>query len=81
MLFAVGDRVRTRPNHAPHTRLPGYLEGRSGEIERVLGVFPFADARAIGNRDAKEMLYTVRFHTDDASICADLFEPYLEAAE
>lgn len=88
MKFGIGDRVRTRANASPHTRMPEYLAGRRGEIERVLGIFPFADERANGNRDAKQALYTVRFRGDDVweedsarttSISADLFESYMEA--
>jgi nitrile hydratase subunit beta len=78
MAFTVGDRVRTRSTGALHTRLPGYLEGRCGAIERVVGTFPFADECALGNRDVKQALYTVRFDDDDTSISADLFESYLE---
>jgi nitrile hydratase len=34
--FAVGDRVTVRnPPTGDHTRLPGYLRGRSGAVERV----------------------------------------------
>ncbi|MGZ3497992.1 MAG: SH3-like domain-containing protein [Vulcanimicrobiaceae bacterium] len=81
--------MRTRlGNPVGHTRLPGYLRGRPGRIEAVIGRFPLADQRALGKRDAeKQPLYTVRFDArdvwgDDApretSITADLFESYLE---
>jgi nitrile hydratase subunit beta len=90
-MFSVGDRVRTRLRNPPgHTRLPRYLVGRSGRIELVLGTLPFSDRRAAGVRSAKEIAYTVRFAAEDVwgadadrggSICADLFESYLEACE
>jgi nitrile hydratase subunit beta len=90
-MFAVGDRVRTRlMNPAGHTRLPAYLRGRAGRIEHLLGTLPFSDRRAAGAASAKEPAYTVRFSTRDiwgvdgdarGSICADLFESYLEASE
>ncbi|MDB5028815.1 MAG: Cobalt-containing nitrile hydratase subunit beta [Candidatus Eremiobacteraeota bacterium] len=90
-MFAVGDRVRTRvANPAGHTRMPAYLRGRPGRIEHVLGTLPFSDERAAGVASAAQTAYTVRFATADVwgadgdprgSICADLFESYLEANE
>jgi nitrile hydratase subunit beta len=87
-MFAVGDRVRTRVMSPPgHTRLPLYLRGRIGRIEHVLGTLPFSDRRAEGLDTAREIAYTVRFATGDlwgsdadphGSVCADLFESYLE---
>jgi nitrile hydratase subunit beta len=87
-VYAPGDRVRTRVmNPRGHTRLPAYLRGRPGRIERVLGTMAFADARAAGDRTASDTVYTVRFAAADVwgadadpagSICADLFESYLE---
>jgi len=87
-LFAVGDHVRTRVMNPPgHTRLPAYLRGRPGRIHHVLGTLPFPDARAAGAAAATQTAYTVRFATSDVwgddgdargSICADLFETYLE---
>jgi nitrile hydratase len=70
-----------------HTRLPGYLRGRIGRIERVLGTMVFADARAAGDPTVKQTVYTVRFDAAgvwdadaqaNGTICADLFESYLE---
>ncbi len=87
-MFAVGDHVRARVMNPPgHTRLPAYLRGRPGRIEHVLGTLPFPDARATGVASAAETAYTVRFAAADVwgddgdpqgSICADLFEAYLE---
>lgn len=86
--FSLGDRVRTRPHSFEgHTRLPAYLRGRIGRIERVVGEFPFADERAMGRADVpSQTLYTVCFAGSDvwgdgaqaAAIFADLFEAYLE---
>jgi hypothetical protein len=88
-MFTVGDRVRARVmNPAGHTRLPTYLRGRPGRIEHVLGTLPFPDRRAAGIAGATQTAYTVRFATADVwgadgdprgSVCADLFESYLEA--
>ncbi len=90
-MFAIGDRVRARVMNPPgHTRLPAYLCGRPGRIDVVLGTLPFPDARATGIVSATQTAYTVRFATRDVwgddvdprgSICADLFETYLERAE
>jgi nitrile hydratase len=77
-------------NPPGHTRLPAYLRGRPGRIERVLGTMAFADARACGDRCAAQTAYTVRFAAADVfgvdadpagAICADLFESYLEPGE
>jgi hypothetical protein len=90
-MFAPGDRVRTRiANPAGHTRLPRYLSGRAGRIDAVLGTLPYPDRRAAGIVSAAETAYTVRFENADVwgpdgepggSICADLFESYLEPLE
>jgi hypothetical protein len=90
MSFNPGDRVRTRNDNVEgHTRLPNYLRAREGYVECSYGSFPFPDERAAGKRDAALFpLYTVRFRGEalwggDAtgiSVCADLFEPYLERA-
>lgn len=74
-------------NPAGHTRLPAYLGGRPGRIAHVLGTLPFPDRRAEGVVGATETAYTVRFACVDVwgvegeshgSVCADLFESYLE---
>jgi hypothetical protein len=87
MRFNLGDSVRTHLNDpAGHTRLPAYLRGRVGRIERIVGAFPFADERASGRAAAPQTLYTVTFIGRDvwgvdaqaATISADLFESYLE---
>lgn len=89
-MFTIGERVRTRLlNPSGHTRLPGYLRGRAGRVEHVLGAVPFADRRAAGIAEATEVAYTVRFASADVwgsgaeagSLCADLYESYLEACE
>lgn len=79
-MFEVGTRVRTREKRATgHTRLPRYLERRRGEVIRVLGAFRFADdAARYGANAPRQMLYTVQFDGDGHTICADLFESYLE---
>src|ERR1700694_3719731 len=90
-MFAPGEHVRTRVmNPSGHTRLPLYLRGRTGRIERVLGTLPFPDRRAGGDKGATETAYTVRLAPAESwdadaepngTICADLFDSYLEAFE
>ena len=89
MHFESGRTVRTRnDNPEGHTRLPAYLRGRTGVVDRVVGRFPFPDSRALGVEAPAHVLYTVRFAGDEVfgshcspnvTILADLFEPYLEA--
>jgi nitrile hydratase len=88
--FAVGDGVTTRlANPHGHTRLPRYLRGRPGVIERVQGCHVYPDTNAHGAGEAPTWLYAVRFSAEDlwgadaepdTAIVADLFEPYLHPA-
>jgi nitrile hydratase len=90
--FAVGERVRVRAERAAHhTRLPGYVLGKLGSIERVLGTHIFADTHAQGQGEAPDWLYTVAFEgaelwgKDDArsgerlKVSVDAWQSYLEA--
>lgn len=88
--FQVGQRVRTCAHTVPHhTRLPGYLRGKCGVVERLHGSHVFADAHAQGLGEQPEPLYTVVF--DGAEIwgadaapglrvSVDAWQSYLEAA-
>jgi nitrile hydratase subunit beta len=87
-LFKIGGRVRAR-NLQPlgHTRLPGYLRGKAGEITLYHKAHVFPDSNAHGLGENPQHLYTVRFSVRDVFgrdtgdiLQADLFEPYLEAA-
>jgi nitrile hydratase subunit beta len=88
--FKVGDRVRARNIHPPtHTRLPRYVRGHAGVVERVHGCHAFPDSVAIDKGDNPQWLYTVVFagselwgHDADPTIkvSVDAFEPYLEVA-
>jgi nitrile hydratase beta subunit len=87
--FVPGQRVRARiVNPAHHTRLPRYLRGRTGVIAHCHGVHVFPDSNAQGLGEAPQPLYTVRFaatevwgeDTTAESVCADLWESYLELA-
>ena len=88
--FAVGARVRTRAHAVPHhTRLPGYVRGKVGTVERVHGCHVFADANAQGLGELPQPLYTVVFEGAELwgpqaqaglRVSVDAWEPYLEAA-
>lgn len=85
--FRPGDTVRARNmNPQGHTRLPRYVRGRNGVIERAHGVFVFPDSSAAGEGDQPQHLYAVRFSAaelwgPDAApgqfVFLDLFEGYL----
>ncbi|TFZ07180.1 nitrile hydratase subunit beta [Ramlibacter henchirensis] len=88
--FTVGQRVRTRAQPVPHhTRLPGYVRGKLGTIERLHGPHVFADAHAQGLGEQPEPLYTVVFEGrelwgDEAApglrVSVDAWQSYLEPA-
>jgi len=87
--FKAGDRVRAKTiNPAGHTRLPRYIRGHLGVIDRVDGFHVFADASAAG-RDEAHWLYTVRFNGRELwgpdgdptlEVSVDAWEPYLDPA-
>ena len=87
-LFAKGDRVRAKMIHPPtHTRLPRYVRGHAGVIERVLGCHVFPDSNATGAGENPQWLYTVTFDSrdlwgeasdPDLKVSVDAWEPYLE---
>jgi nitrile hydratase len=88
--FAVGQAVRTRSDRvAHHTRLPGYVHGRRGIVERVHGAHVFADSHAHDGGEAPQWLYTVVFDEAELwgaqaqrlSVSVDAWESYLEPAE
>ena len=89
-LFAVGDRVRTKMIHPPtHTRLPRYVRGHAGIIERVHGCHVFPDSNATRRQEDPQWLYTVRFEGRELwgesadptlMVSVEAWEPYLEHA-
>jgi nitrile hydratase len=88
--FKAGDRVRAKNIHPlTHTRLPRYVRGHVGVVERDHGVQVFPDSAATDAGENPQWLYTVVFEAtelwgpeSDASvkISVDAFEPYLEKA-
>ena len=89
--FRVGDQVRVRQESTTgHTRIPSYVRGRVGIIERHHGAHVFADRNALGRREA-EHLYGIRFSSReiwreksgedaDFGVRVDLWEPHLQEA-
>lgn len=88
--FAIGQAVRMRAGRVDHhTRLPGYVQGRRGTVERLHGAHVFADSNAQGAGEAPQWLYTVVFEEAELwggaaqklAVSVDAWESYLEAAE
>lgn len=88
--FSVGDCVRAKNMHPKgHTRLPRYVRGHVGVVERLHGCQVFPDSAAMGEGDDPQWLYTVRFEGRDLwgadadptlKVSVEAFEPYLEPA-
>ncbi|HLW48344.1 MAG TPA: nitrile hydratase subunit beta [bacterium] len=88
--FGVRQRVRARTlNPVGHTRLPRYVRGRVGTIERDHGVYVFPDTNALFRGENPQHVYSVRFAArelwgDQASsrdaVYVDLWDDYLEPA-
>lgn len=87
-LFHVGDQVRARNiNPVGHTRLPRYVRGKLGVIERIQGSYVFPDSNADGTGENPQWVYSVVFQGlelwgEDAdpslTIAVDCWEPYLD---
>ena len=88
--FSPGDAVRARNIHPKgHTRLPRYVRGHVGLVERAHGAHVYPDSVVAGCGEDPQWLYTVRFDgrelwgpdaEADVSVSVDAFEPYLEPA-
>jgi nitrile hydratase beta subunit len=88
--FKPGDSVRMKNINPPtHTRLPRYVRGRLGTIERVIGCHVFPDSNAQGAGENPQWLYTVRFDGRElwdadgdpsVQVSVDAWEPYLVPA-
>jgi nitrile hydratase subunit beta len=86
--FKPGDRVRAKNMHPTrHTRLPRYVRGHVGVVERNHGCQVFPDSAAADSGENPQWLYTVVFDGAELwgpdadptlKISVDAFEPYLE---
>ena len=85
----VGEQVRAKDMHPTgHTRLPRYVRGRIGRVERLLpaAVLPDTNAHFLGEN--AQHVYAVAFDSKDLwgsdaepfVLSIDLFESYLEPA-
>ncbi len=88
--FRAGQRVRAL-NLSPvgHTRLPRYVRGRLGAVDRDHGVFVFPDTNAHFAGEQPHHVYSVRFTARELwgseasgldTVQVDLWERYLEPA-
>ncbi|TMJ03264.1 MAG: nitrile hydratase subunit beta [Alphaproteobacteria bacterium] len=88
--FSAGDRVRAKNiNPATHTRLPRYVRGHVGTVERVLGCHVFPDSNSLRRGEDPHWLYTVRFDGRElwgpdgdpsVTVSVDAWDPYLDPA-
>ena len=88
--FKSGDRVKARNINPPgHTRLPRYVRGKEGVVQRDHGVFHLPDARVAGQGDQPQHIYSVRFSARELwgteapskdSLNIDLWDDYLNSA-
>ena len=88
--FQSGQAVRAlNINPVTHTRLPRYVRGKTGTIERDYGVFAFMETSALSLGDKPQHLYSVRFSARELwgeqaapqdNVYVDLYDDHLEAA-
>ena len=88
--FDVNQRVRARTMHpAGHTRLPRYVRGKIGTVERDHGVYVFPDTNALFLGENPQHVYSVRFAARELwgnqasprdAVYLDLWDDYLEPA-
>jgi nitrile hydratase len=88
--FRAGQPVRARNlNPTGHTRLPRYVRGRVGAVDRDHGIFVFPDANAQFLGEKPQHLYSVRFAARELwgeqasphdSVYLDLWDDYLDPA-
>ncbi len=88
--FKAGDAVVARNiNPAGHTRLPRYLRGKRGTIDRDHGVFGLPDTLAHGGGETPQHVYCVRFTAQELwganasardSLYVDMWDDYLDPA-
>jgi nitrile hydratase beta subunit len=88
--FEPGEGVVARNLHpVGHTRLPRYVRGRRGTIDRDHGVFIFPDTHAAGQGRKPQHVYSVRFAARELwgpeasprdAVYVDLWDDYLDPA-
>lgn len=88
--FKAGDTVLVRNIHPKtHTRVPRYVRGRTGVIDRDHGVFIFPDTYALFQGKKPQHIYSVRFDAQELwgpdapaqdKLYLDLWDDYLDPA-
>jgi nitrile hydratase subunit beta len=86
--FEVGQRVRARNiNPVTHTRLPRYVRGKAGTIQRDRGVATLPDTNVYGLGENPQHIYSVRFSARELwgeqaalqdAVYLELWDDYLE---
>jgi nitrile hydratase len=86
----VGQRVRARNvNPVGHTRLPRYVRGKVGTVDRDHGIFVFPDTNAHFLGEKPQHVYSVRFDARELwgeqasrrdSVYVDMWDDYLAPA-
>ena len=86
--FRPGDLIMARNmNPVGHTRLPRYVRGKHGVVQRDHGVFAFPDANAHGKGHKPQHVYSVRFTarelwggqaSDRDCLYIDLWDDYMD---
>jgi nitrile hydratase len=89
--FKAGDHIRARNIHPKgHTRIPRYVRGKAGVIDRDHGVFIFPDTNAVFAGKTPQHLYSVQFTAREIwgadaagtdKVYVDMWDHYLEARE
>ncbi|WP_111510850.1 nitrile hydratase subunit beta [Mycobacterium kyogaense] len=89
--FSVGDQAYViESSPFGHTRRARYVRGRTGEIMAHHGAFIYPDTAGNGLGENPEHVYTIAFSSKElwgadfgdpnASVCFDVWEPYIELA-
>ena len=88
--FKPGDKVVVRNiNPVGHTRLPRYVRGKRGVVDRDHGVFILPDSNAHGGGESPQHVYSVRFEAKEVwgggasargKLYIDLWDDYLDPA-
>jgi nitrile hydratase len=85
--FAIGEEVRVKNEFTSgHTRMPGYIRGKTGAVVAISPPCPFPDGAGHGMAETWEPTYDVRFRSeelwpdssDKAMIHVGVFQSYLE---
>jgi len=85
--FGIGEFVRVKNDFTSgHTRMPGYIRGKTGSVVGVSPATPFPDASAHNIKVPEEPSYDVRFRSEElwpeasdrALVHVGVFQSYLE---